>query len=36
VSAVFAYSLISLSVAELLYRSKLDPAAVPIGAELAE
>ena len=33
---VVAYSLISASVAGLLYRSKLDPAGWPIGAELAE
>jgi hypothetical protein len=36
VLVVVAYSLISLSAAGLVYRSKLDPAAVPIGAELAE
>ena len=35
-SVVVAYWLISASVAGLLYRSKFDPAAVPIGAELAE
>ena len=36
VDVVVGYWLISASVAGLLYRSKLDPAAVPILAELAE
>ena len=31
-----AYALISASVCGLLYRSKLDPAGWPIGAELPE
>ena len=36
VLVVFGNSLISASVFELLYRSKLDPAGCPIGAELPE
>src|SRR5215470_7626777 len=35
-SVVCGKALMRASVAELLYRSQLDPAAVPIGAELPE